>query len=145
VTVLYDGERLGLILRGLGAKKMTVYCPADLQNYPYGIVDFPAIAQSRAAFQQLQGRCFGYSGRHLRVQYVPLYDYTFGGRHLASEDTREIMVVSLEPEREQKRSLKTPKPKTPRRTPGKTPSRMVVTKYGRRIQMTPNLVSGAFR
>ena len=150
VTIIYDSERLKPILGKLGASKMTIYCPADLQDYPYAVVDFPAIAQSRAAFQQLQGRCLGYSGRHLRVQYIPLYDYTFGGRHKALEDTRDIVVVSLELERKQLRS-----PQALKRTPGKNSSpanspqknkysRMVVTKSGRRVQMSQYMVSGAF-
>lgn len=148
VTVIYDSERLKPILGPLGAKKMTIYCPADLQDYPYAVVDFPAIAQSREAFKKLQGQCLGYSGRHLRIQYIPLYDYKYGGRHLNSEDTRSIMTVDL--------PQKLPSPKVLKRTPGKTPknraispqketpTRMVVTKHGRRIQTPHNMVSGAF-
>jgi len=150
VTVIYDAERLKPILRNLGATKMTIYCPADLQDYPYAVVDFPDIAQSRVAFRQLQGRCLGYSGRHLRVQYAPLYDYTFGGRHVVSEDTRDIMIVSLELEPEQLRSTHIPERKrdeSPSRSisPQKNRySRMVVTKHGRRIQKPKNLVRGVF-
>ena len=152
VTVIYDTERLKPILRKLGAKKMTIYCPADLQDYPFAVVDFPDIAQSRAAVQQLQGQCLGYSGRHLRVQYAPLYDYTFGGRHTTPEDARDIMIVPLELEPEQLRSARIPiserkLDESPSRkvSPQKNKySRMVVTKYGRRIQRPPNLVSGAF-
>jgi len=145
VTVIYDGERLKPILRELGATKMTIYCPADMQDYPYAIVDFPDITQSRAAFQQLQGRCLGYSGRHLRVKYAPLYDYTFGGRHTVSEDTRDIIIVSMEPEQLQTAQVPDKKlgedssPVGPSRK--NKYSRMVVTKYGRRIQASPNLVS----
>ena len=147
VTVVYDSERLKPILRKLGATKMTIYCPADLQDYPFAVVDFPDVSQSRAAFQQLQGQCLGYSGRHLRVQYAPLYDYTFGGRHITPEDTREIMIVALELESEQLRSARVPTRKpveSPSRSisPQKNKySRMIVTKYGRRIQRPPNLVS----
>lgn len=150
VTVIYDRERLKPILRKLGAMKMTVYCPADLQDYPYAVVDFPNIARSRAGFQQLQGRCLGYSGRHLRVQYAPLHDYTFGGRHMNSADTREIIVVSMDPDQDQLRPGQTPgrkQEKSPGRiaTPQKDKySRMIVTKYGRRIQKPHNVVSGAF-
>lgn len=150
VTVIYDSERLKSILGRLGATKMTVYCPANLQDYPYGVVDFPATTQSRAAFKRLQGQCLGYSGRHLRVRYVQIYDYTFGGRHVTSEDTREIMIVSLELKSGQLRSPKVLK-RTPKESPSQTISpqknkysRMVVTKYGRRIQKSANLVSGAF-
>lgn len=150
VTVIYDSERLKPILGGLGATKMTIYCPADLQDYPYAVVDFPAITHSRTAVQQLQGRCLGYSGRHLRVQYAPLYDYTFGGRRTTSDDTRDIVIVSLELGPERLRS-----PQDHKRRPDEGPSRaispqknkysrMVVTKHGRRIQMPRNLVSGAF-
>ena len=144
VTVIYDSERLKPILRKFGATKMTIYCPADTQNYPYAVVDFPDIAQSRAAFQRLQGRCLGYSGRHLRVQYAPLYDYTFGERHVDSEDTREIMVVTLEPEQLPPSQPLERKPESPSSvtSPQKDKySRMVVTKHGRRIQMPRNLVS----
>ncbi|KAF9646532.1 hypothetical protein BDM02DRAFT_3118464 [Thelephora ganbajun] len=143
VTVIYDSERLKSILRGFGATKMTIYCPADMQDYPYAVVDFPDIAQSRAAFQQLQGRCLGYSGRHLRVQHAPLYDYTFGGRHTISEDTRDIVVVSLEPD--WLRPVQVPQQEldedsSPTGSPQKNRySRMVVTKYGRRIQIPYNL------
>ena len=148
VTVIYDSDRLKPTLRKLGATKMTIYCPADMQDYPYAVVDFPDVAQSRTAFQRLQGRCLGYSGRHLRVQYAPLYDYTFGGRRMVPEDTRDIMIVSLESEQ--------PRPaRPPERKVDESPSlvippqknkysRMVVTKYGRRIQVPHNLVSGIF-
>ena len=146
VTVIYDGERLKPVLRWLGATKMTIYCPTDVEDYPYAVVDFPDIAQSRAAFQKLQGQCLGYSGRHLRVQYAPLYDYTFGGRHTIPEDTRDIMVVSLEPE--QPRATQPPERKIDESPSSAGPSpqknkysRMVVTKRGRRIQMPHNLVS----
>ena len=146
VTVVYDSERLKPILRELGAMKMTIYCPADLQDYPYGVVDFPDIAQSRAAFHQLQGRCLGYSGRHLRVRYAPLYDYTFGGRHMSPEDTRDIIAVSLEPEQlrpDQLPQLRLDESPSSATSPQKNKySRMVVTKYGRRIQIPRNLVSG---
>ena len=148
VTVIYDSERLKPILRDLGATKMTIYCPADLQDYPYAVVDFPDIVQSRAAFQQLQGRCLGYSGRHLRIVYAPLYDYTFGGRHTVPEDTRDIIIMSLEPEK--LRLARVPKQKpdessSPASSPQKNKySRMVVTKYGRRIQIPSNLVSEKF-
>lgn len=146
VTVIYDSGRLKPILRELGATKMTIYCPADVQDYPYAVVDFPDIAQSRTAFQRLQGQCLGYSGRHLRVQYAPLYDYTFGGRHVIPEDTRDIVVVSLEPEQPQPARLperKLEKGSSPTVSPQKNKySRMVVTKHGRRIQMPSNLVSG---
>ena len=148
VTVIYDSERLKPILRKLGAKKMTIYCPAEVQDYPYAVVDFPDIVQSGAAVQKLQGRCLGYSGRHLRVRYVPLYDYTFGGRHVGSEDTRDIMVISLE--REQLRPDRMSERKSDGSpnlagSPRKNKlSRMVVTKHGRRIQMPSNLVSEIF-
>lgn len=148
VTIIYDSERLKPILRELGATKMTVYCPADMQDYPYAVVDFSDIAQSRTAFQKLQGQCLGYSGRHLRVQYAPLYDYTFGGRHMIAEDTRDIMIVSLEPEQlqparlpERKLDVSLSLIDSPQEDKH---SRMVVTRYGRRIQMPRNLVSGAF-
>ena len=148
VTVIYDSERLKPILRKLGATKMTIYCPADMQDYPYAVVDFSDITQSRAAFRQLQGQCFGYSGRHLRVQYVPFYDYTFGGRHTTSEDTRDIMTVSLAPEQLRPALLPEQKPDenpSAAGTPQKNRhTRMVVTKYGRRIQMPSNLVSQIF-
>ena len=150
VTVIYDSERLKPTLWELGSKKMSIFCPINFQDYPYAVVDFPTVPQSRAAFEKLNGQCLGYSGRHLRVQYVSPYDYTLGGRHAASENTREILVVPLEPEREQRRP-----PKTPKRTPGKSPdqvisppksrnTRMLVTKHGRRIQMPQNLVSRTF-
>lgn len=147
VTVIYDGERLKPILRELGAAKMTIYCPADTQDYPYAVVDFPDIAQSRDAFRQLQGQCLGYSGRHLRVQYAPLYDYTFGGRHIVPEDTRDIIIVSLEPEQPRPRQPPEQKPESssPTTSPQKNKySRMIVTKHGRRIQMPSNLVSDSF-
>jgi hypothetical protein len=148
VTVIYDSERLKPILGELGATKMTIYCPADMQDYPYAVVDFPDLAQSGAAFQQLQGQCLGYSGRHLRVQYAPLYDYTFGGRHVIPEDTRDIVIVSLESEQ-------LPPARLPERKLDERPSlavspqknkhtRMVVTKHGRRIQVPHSLVSGTF-
>lgn len=146
VTVIYDSERLKPILRGLGAMKMTIYCPADMQDYPYAVVDFPDIAQSRTAFQKLQGRCLGYSGRHIRVQYAPLYDYTFGGRHVITDDTRDIMIVSLESEQLRPAQLperKLDESQSPTVSPQKNKNtRMVVTKYGRRIQIPHNLVSG---
>ena len=148
VTVIYDSERLKPILRELGATKMTIYCPADIQDYPYAVVDFPSVDQSRIAFRQLQGRCLGYSGRHLRVKYAPLYDYTFGGRHIDPEDTRDIVIVSMEPE--QSRPVQVPERKLdgspgPAGSLQKTKwSRMVVTKHGRRIQMPSNLVSENF-
>jgi len=148
VTVIYDSERLKPILRELGATKMTIYCPADMQDYPYAVVDFPDIAQSRAAFQKLQGRCLGYSGRHLRVQYAPLYDYTFGGRRMVSEDTRDIVIVPLEYEQPppvQVLEQKLDGSSSPSESPQKNKySRMVVTKYGRRIQMPQNVVSKNF-
>ena len=147
VTVIYDSKHLKPDLREIGATKMTIYCPADMRDYPYAVVDFPDIAQSRVAFQQLQGRCLGYSGRHLRVKYAPLYDYTFGGRHTVPEDTRDIVIVSLEPEvswparvTEQKLD-ESPGPADSQKNKC---SRMVVTKYGRRIQMPSNLVSWKF-
>jgi len=145
VTVIYDSERLKPILRELGATKMTIYCPADMQDYPYAVVDFPGVTQSRLAFRQLQGRCLGYSGRHLRVKYAPLYDYTFGGRRVDPEDTRDIIIVSMEPEQPQ--PVQVPEQKLdespgPAGSPQKSRwSRMVVTKHGRRIQMPSNLVS----
>ena len=148
VTVIYDGERLKPILRELGATKMTIYCPADTRDYPYAVVDFPGVAQSRVAFRRLQGRCLGYSGRHLRVKYASLYDYTFGGRHTDPEDTRDIIIVSMEPE--QPRPAQVPEQKLdespgPAGCPQKNKrSRMVVTKHGRRIQMPSNLVSEIF-
>jgi len=148
VTVIYDSERLKPILRELGATKMTIYCPADMRDYPYAVVDFPDITQSRAAFQQLQGRCLGYSGRHLRVQYAPLYDYTFVGRHMVSEDTRDIVIVSLESEQPPPTQILEQKldgSPGPAESPQKNRySRMVVTKHGRRIQMPYNLVSKIF-
>ena len=150
VTVIYDSERLKPILAKLGATMMRVYCPADLQDYPYAVVDFPAIAKSKSAVEQLQGQCLGYSGRHLRVQYASPYDYTFGGRSMVSEDTREIIVIPLEWNNKQLRS-----PKILKRTPENNRSRaispqknkrsqMLVTKHGRRIQAPRDLVSGAF-
>lgn len=146
VTVIYDGERLKPILRELGATKMTIHCPADMQDYPYAVVDFPNIAQSRVAFQQLQGRCLGYSGRHLRIKYAPLYDYTFGGRHTVPEDTRDIIIVPLETERParviERKFDEVPILASP--VQKNRSSRMVVTKYGRRIQMPSNLVSEKF-
>jgi len=146
VTVIYDGERLKPILRELGATKMTIYCPADMQDYPYAVVDFPGVVQSKIAFRRLHGRCLGYSGRHLRVKYAPLYDYTFGGRHIVPEDTRDIIVMSLEPE--QLRPVQVPGQK-PEGSPVSSlqknkRSRMVVTKHGRRIQAPFNSVSENF-
>jgi hypothetical protein len=66
---------------------------------------------------------------------------------MTSEDTREIMTVALELESEQLRSARVPTRKpveSPSRSisPQKNKySRMIVTKYGRRIQRPPNLVS----
>jgi hypothetical protein len=91
-TAFYDSIRLKAEVRKFDAIRMTFLVPACPDHYPYAVVHFPTVEKAKAAFDRLQGRCLGSTGRHLRTTFISPYDYTYGGRN------SECLTASIKPQ-----------------------------------------------
>lgn len=147
MNVFYDRQRLMTELQKLGATSMRL-CISDRQDgvvgYGYAVVRFPSAVEATSALHGLQGRCLGHSGRHLRCVFADYSDYKFGGRNM--HKLYEMVTVDIPPLRKATRSKKvaTPRRQIAPETPKSTSPKFRITKNGRRVRWTGELVHSFF-
>lgn len=114
-------------------------CISDREDgvvgYGYAVVRFPSATAATSALERLQGRCLGYSGRHLRCAFADPYDYKFGGRN--SRQLYDMVSVDIPAP---KKSTKSRKPATPTRrtvpeSPKKPSPKFRIAKNGMKVRV----------